>query len=102
APARDPNPAPAAKKGAAKATGVGRASLIALVRQANPLLWPLVACSVVAVGFSLERLIALRRSRVVPRDFVNRFFDRLGAGKLDRERAIELCKAQDSPASRVF
>jgi biopolymer transport protein ExbB len=54
------------------------------------------------VGFALERLVALRRERVIPRDFVERFLDRLAGGKLDRDRAAELCRANDSPVARVF
>ena len=73
-----------------------------ILRVQNPLVWPLVVCSVVAFGYFLERWAALRRGRVVPREFVNRFLDRLGTGKLDRERALDLCKANDSPAARVF
>lgn len=91
---------PAAPKAGTK--GVSRATLMGIVRQANPLLWPLALCSIVTVGFALERFIALRRSRIVPREFVDRFFERLTGGKLDRERAIELCGANDSPVSRVF
>jgi biopolymer transport protein ExbB len=87
---------------AAAAKGVSRATLLQIFRQANPLLWPLALCSVVMLGYALERFMALRRSRVVPREFVDRFFERLTTGKLDRERAIELCGANDSPVSRVF
>jgi biopolymer transport protein ExbB len=86
----------------AAAKGVSRATLLQIFRQANPLLWPLALCSVVMLGYALERFMALRRSRVVPREFVDRFFERLTTGKLDRERAIELCGANDSPVSRVF
>ena len=39
---------------------------------------------------------------MIPRDFVNRFLERLSTGKLDRDRAIELCRANESPASRIF
>jgi len=94
--ASDPAPVPAATE------GVSRATLLQIIRQANPLLWPLALCSVVMLGYALERFMALRRSRVVPREFVDRFFERLTTGKLDRERAIELCGANDSPVSRVF
>ena len=38
----------------------------------------------------------------IPRDFVERFLERLATGKLDRDRAAELCKANDSPVARVF
>jgi biopolymer transport protein ExbB len=52
--------------------------------------------------FALERAFALRRSRVIPRDFSDRFIDRLANGKLDRERALELARANESPVARVF
>ena len=93
--------APTAEKPAAP-VGVGRASIMALVSKANPMLWALALCSVVTLGYTLERMIALRRNRVIPRDFVNRFLERLSTGKLDRDRATELCRSNDSPMGRVF
>ena len=90
--------APAAKK----LSTVGRESMLALFTRANPMVWLLALCSVVTVGFALERLVALRRERVIPRDFVNRFLERLASGKLDRDRAAELCRANDSSVARVF
>jgi biopolymer transport protein ExbB len=68
----------------------------------RPILWPLLICSIVTLGFVMERLVGLRRERVIPREFVNRFLERLSSGKLDRERALEMCRAHDSPAARVF
>ena len=88
--------------GTAPAPSVGRASIMTLVSKANPMLWALALCSVVTVGYTLERMIALRRNRVIPRDFVNRFLERLSTGKLDRDRATELCRSNDSPTGRVF
>jgi biopolymer transport protein ExbB len=96
--ARPQPPAKATRPGAA----VGRGSILGLIRDANPMLWPLGICSVTALGFALERLIALRRSRVIPRDFVERFLERLASGKLDRERAAELCRAHESPVARIL
>lgn len=105
--ARAQQPADAPK--AAEATpaprasgGVSRKSVLSVFRPDNPMLWPLALCSIVTVGFTLERIIALRRGRVVPRDFVARFTERLASGKLDRDRATELCKANDSPVGRIF
>lgn len=99
--ATKPGPASASKPG--RATGeVGRQSVLKLIRQANPMLWPLGLCSIVTLGYTLERFLALRRSRIIPRDFVARFQERLAGGKLDRDRALELCKANDSPVARVF
>jgi biopolymer transport protein ExbB len=81
---------------------VDRSSVLRLVLQANPMLWPLAICSVVTLGYVFERLLALRRDRVVPREFTERFLERLSSGKLDRERALELCRAHESPVARVF
>ncbi len=91
-------PAAARRNGAA----VGRGSIMLLFTTANPMVFLLGVCSVVTLGFTLERLVALRRNRVIPKDFVNRFLERLSSGKLDRDRAIELCRANESPVSRVF
>jgi biopolymer transport protein ExbB len=66
------------------------------------MVWLLAACSIVTIGFALERLVALRRERVIPRDFVERFQERLASGKLDHDRAAELCRANDSSVARVF
>ena len=66
------------------------------------MLWPLLACSIITLGYVLERSMALRRERVIPKEFAERFLERLSSGKLDRERALELCRAHDSPAARVF
>jgi biopolymer transport protein ExbB len=97
-------PAPEAPASAGDGTvpPIGRGTAVDLIRQANPMLWPLVLCSIVAIGYALERWLALRRNRVVPREFCERFVERLAAGKLDRERAIELCRSNDSAAARVF
>jgi biopolymer transport protein ExbB len=92
----------ARKASAASATAVGRSSILGLIKSANPMIWPLGLCSIVTLGFTLERLIAIRRSRVIPADFVTRFLERLSSGKLDRDRAVELCRANESPVARVL
>ncbi|WZO96957.1 MotA/TolQ/ExbB proton channel family protein [Isosphaeraceae bacterium EP7] len=68
----------------------------------SPMIWMLGICSVATMGFALERFVALRRSRVIPKDFTNRFLERLSGDKLDRDRAAELCRSNDSPVARVF
>ncbi len=93
---------PIDKSGPATKPGVDRSSVVRLLLQANPMLWPLAICSIVTLGYVMERFAALRRERVIPHEFVERFLDRLSSGKLDRERALELCRAHESPAARVF
>lgn len=97
-----PISAPASPAPAAGKPGVDRNSLRRLLLTANPILWPLGVCSILTVGVALERLLALRRKRAAPPEFVDRFLERLAAGRLDRDRALELCKAHDCVAGRVF
>jgi len=59
------------------------------------LMVPIAACSVAGTAFFLERLWRLRRSRVLPDEFVSRLLELLGEGEL--ERARELCRQTDSP-----
>ncbi len=104
APAQETKAKPAAKASAASGNpaGVDHQSIVKLITGTNPMIWMLGICSVVTLGFGLERLVALRRGRVIPKDFVARFHERLAGGKLDRDRALELCKANDSAMARVF
>ena len=95
-------PQPPAAGNAPTRPGVNRRTVLQLLSRANPMLWPLAACSIFTVGVALERFLALRRKRVIPREFVDRFLERLAAGKLDRDRALELCKANESPSARIF
>jgi biopolymer transport protein ExbB len=97
--APSPNPESTATK---PSVGVGKQSILSLLTRLNPMLWLLALCSIVTVGYTFERLIGLRRGRVIPRDFVNRFLERLSAGKLDRDRATELCRSNESPAARIL
>ena len=74
---------------------------IALIKLAGPIVWPLLACSVVAITFALERAVALRRRRVLPGSFLKRFRKRLDAGELDRAAAMEYCRSNGSPLAHV-
>ena len=85
-----------------EAPELGTRSVATVIRDANPMLIPLVLCSVATIGFALERLVALRRGRVIPSEFVDRFLERLASGKLDRDRAAEICRAHESTVARIF
>lgn len=68
----------------------------------GPFLYPLGLASIVVVWFSIERLVVLRRGRVIPRPFVRRFFEHLEEGKLDQKSALKLCEESGSPISAIF
>jgi biopolymer transport protein ExbB len=61
----------------------------------------LVACAALGLGVLFERSIKLRRRRIVPTDFTERFLDKLHEGKLDCGRALDHCEMNPSPAARI-
>ena len=66
------------------------------------LMWPIVAMSLVVVTFGIERSIALRRGRFVPRG-LREGIEQLGAsGGLDAARLTRLCSDHPSVAAEVL
>jgi len=53
------------------------------------------------LGVLFERSIKLRRRRIMPTDFTERFLDRLHDGKLDCGGALDHCELNPSPAARI-
>ncbi|MCH7988232.1 MAG: MotA/TolQ/ExbB proton channel family protein [Planctomycetes bacterium] len=58
--------------------------------------------SIIALWFAIERFVVLRRSRVIPRHFVERFLQHLEQRKLTRDDALRLCEENASPMAAVF
>jgi biopolymer transport protein ExbB len=84
------------------ATTVSSKSLLAVLRSGGPLMIPLGICSVVLLVFVFERLISLRRSRVIPAPLVSRILDQLRERQLDKEQAINLCEENPYPVCEVL
>jgi biopolymer transport protein ExbB len=83
-------------------TYIPTTDLRGVIREAGPLMYVILLCSFLLVTFVLERLISLRRSRVIPKPFITRFLEQLRDGQLDRRQALELCDQNQSPVSQVF
>ena len=77
-------------------------AIVAKVAQGGWLMIPLGVCSLIVIALTLERMIALRRGRVIPRPFVRRFTECVEDGQLSYEEATELCEAFDCPVAEVF
>jgi len=77
-------------------------SLAQILRGGGYLMYPILACSIVSVGFMVERLFSLRRSRVLPRDFVVRFRSLSESGSFDREVGERLCRDSGAPIAVIF
>jgi biopolymer transport protein ExbB len=61
----------------------------------------LACCAGLGLAVTLERSCRLRRGRIVPEAFVERFLRRLSGGQLDRGKALDYCELNPSPAARV-
>lgn len=63
---------------------------------------PFAVVTFIVVWFTVERLVVLRRGRVIPRPFVERFLKLLDAGELDPDEALSVCLENDSPIAHIF
>jgi biopolymer transport protein ExbB len=61
---------------------------------------PIGLCSLVALAAFFERIWTLRRSRVVPRSFVQSVLKLVRAGQCDE--ALAYCRKRDLPVARLF
>ncbi|MEC7680387.1 MAG: MotA/TolQ/ExbB proton channel family protein [Planctomycetota bacterium] len=77
-------------------------SFFAKISQGGILMLPLGLCSLVVAALSIEKLISLRRSRVIPRPFVRRFTEFVEDGQLSHEEATKLCEEFSCPVAEVF
>ena len=61
-----------------------------------------VIASVIGVWSVVERLVILRRRRVIPKAFVERFLMHLRAGRMDKSEAVAICHQNKSPMADIF
>ena len=77
-------------------------AIVNKIAQGGWLMVPLGVCSLIVFALSIERLIALRRGRVIPRPFVRRFTECVEDGQLSFDEATELCDEFNCPVAEVF
>src|SRR4051794_34099767 len=77
-------------------------SLFDMVLAGGPLIVPILLASFLKLLIVFERVISLRRGRVVPRLFIERFLLQVREGALDRADALERCEDESSHIARVF
>jgi biopolymer transport protein ExbB len=61
----------------------------------------MAACAGLGLIVLLERLVRLRKGKIIPAAFTARFLDRLHEGKVDCGHALDHCERNPSPAARV-
>ena len=64
------------------------------------LMWPILACSVIATAIVIERALTLRRGRIMPDKLVTRIWQLYRQGQLSEERIEEIREA--SPLGRML
>jgi biopolymer transport protein ExbB len=101
-PAAQPAAAPATQSEAAPIQGGVKLSLFELLDKGGPLMWPIYLCSVVMLAFMFERIIRLRRTRVIPRGFAKAVQQMAAAGQVDQARLASYCADNPSPVARIF
>lgn len=82
--------------------GIQIGNIVSIVREGGVLMIPIILCSSVLMVFVFERLLFLRRSRVIPRPFVRGVIEQLEQGQLERDEAIALCEENGSPIAELF
>ncbi len=76
-----------------------------LVEMLQSLGWwsiPFIALSLVMLWSAVERFVMLRRGRVIPRPFVQRFLNLIETGELERDEALHVCEENGSPIAELF
>jgi len=84
------------------ADSISTDNLFSIFREGGVLMYPILLCSFVLVVFVLERLLFLRRTRVIPRPFVRGVLEQLEQQQLSQEEALELCEQNGSPIAELF
>lgn len=99
--AGDQNPAEQ-DSGTQASSKIPMSNLLSVIRQGGVLMLPIIACSMVLLVFVMERLLYLRRSRVIPRPFIRGVIEQLEQQQLGRDEAIALCEENGSPIAQLF
>ncbi|MBU2552195.1 MAG: MotA/TolQ/ExbB proton channel family protein [Proteobacteria bacterium] len=71
-----------------------------LIVRGGWLMYPIFLCSVVALGFFIERLFKLRRSRVLPRLLIQNVNDLISRHKYND--AVYLCQGHPAAMARIY
>lgn len=93
---------PGATDAAAAAANMTVNSVWDFVLKGGFMMIPLGICSFVAFALVAERLVSLRRGRIIPPSFVPGVREVLQRRPNDREALLTYCREQNAPIARVF
>jgi biopolymer transport protein ExbB len=75
-------------------------SVIEIIVAGGPLMWPIMACSVVALAIAIERFFTLRRATIDTREFMDTMRTVLRQNRI--QEAIEICDETEGPIARIM
>jgi len=78
----------------------GLPSLWELTKSGGPIMWPIGACSVVALAYAVERWLGLTRSKIGSERFGRQVIETLRSGGTGA--ALELCRSNRTPLARIL
>lgn len=71
-----------------------------VISQGGILMWPIAACSIVALAITIERFYSLRRATIDTREFMDTMRTILRQNRF--QEAIDLCDQTDGPIARIL
>jgi biopolymer transport protein ExbB len=85
----------------ASASSLKVQSIMDFLIKGGPVMIPIGLCSLIALAVFVERLVSLRRKRIIPAAFLAGLKRALNGGS-DRREALEYCRTDASPVANVF
>jgi len=77
-------------------------NIIEMIQSLGGWVVPFAALSLVLMWSTVERFVMLRRGRVIPKPFVQRFLNLIESGELERDEALQVCEENGSPIAELF
>ncbi|MBN1904985.1 MAG: MotA/TolQ/ExbB proton channel family protein [Deltaproteobacteria bacterium] len=74
--------------------------MIDFIIKGGIVMYPIILCSIIALGIFIERLWILRKKAVIPADLVSFVEDRLK--KKNIPAALDICEKSDSSIAKIF
>ncbi len=74
--------------------------MIDLLIKGGVVMYPIVLCSIIALAVFLERLWVLRRSRIIPPEFVRAVEEQIQKNRIPE--ALSLCQKDSSSIAKIF
>jgi biopolymer transport protein ExbB len=71
-----------------------------LISKGGVVMYPIILCSIIALGVFLERLWVLRRKNIIPGEFIRNVEEQVKNQKISE--AISLCQGDQSSIAKIF